>query len=402
MQRVAEYTIKGFLYQFNKSLLTILESSRDAVVTVEGIDEDIELVEHGQLTAIQCKYHEAIETFTLSSVYEPILQMMNHFVEHKADGRSYVIYAHYNGWEASHGSAVTIEMLDTVLRTDNRQLQKYCTALTGIIDLGAFLQRFRIEFGPSLDELTAQVCSRLQPEGFTSTEVETLVYPNAIHLISLRSIQHVEDNRRISKSEMIRELKGIKKTAITHWTLALKSRKLILESRRKQLKYHLDINSRNRYFIANSRYLDDFKANIVSFICDYISKYHHKPSHICTPLFCIDCTRAELDGIQYRLHQKGIISTDDYIGGVFDKEHFFREPMMRRHLYRNVEWEFAIRLTTWSDHRDVIVSKKPDDLFLLGECDLSRLDCRDVEIEILGSQSFPEIQYLMGVSNVYE
>jgi hypothetical protein len=36
MSRVADYTIKGFLYQFHKTLLEILTSAADAEITVEG------------------------------------------------------------------------------------------------------------------------------------------------------------------------------------------------------------------------------------------------------------------------------------------------------------------------------------------------------------------------------
>ncbi len=56
--RTADYTIQGFLYQFNKTLLSIIEASDDAEIVVEGLIEDIDI--HGplQTTAIQCKYHE--------------------------------------------------------------------------------------------------------------------------------------------------------------------------------------------------------------------------------------------------------------------------------------------------------------------------------------------------------
>jgi len=44
MSRAADYTIKGFLYQFNKTLIEILDSTEDCVVTIEGIVEDVEIV----------------------------------------------------------------------------------------------------------------------------------------------------------------------------------------------------------------------------------------------------------------------------------------------------------------------------------------------------------------------
>jgi len=41
MPQAADYIIKGFLYQFNKTLLEILNSQEDSIITVEGIVEDV-------------------------------------------------------------------------------------------------------------------------------------------------------------------------------------------------------------------------------------------------------------------------------------------------------------------------------------------------------------------------
>lgn len=75
MGRVADSTIKGFMYQFNLTLYQILKASDD-VIKVEGIVEDIDVSFNGHVTAIQCKYHEEQQKFQWSTVYKPILQMM--------------------------------------------------------------------------------------------------------------------------------------------------------------------------------------------------------------------------------------------------------------------------------------------------------------------------------------
>ncbi|EPZ53342.1 hypothetical protein H477_5105 [[Clostridium] sordellii ATCC 9714] len=53
MGRTADYTIKGFLYQFNLTLLKILESEDNDEITVEGIIEDIDVNSNGLINAIQ-------------------------------------------------------------------------------------------------------------------------------------------------------------------------------------------------------------------------------------------------------------------------------------------------------------------------------------------------------------
>ena len=76
MTRSADYTIQGFLYQFNKTLLEILKEADDSQITIEGIIEDIDIENCTGITAIQCKYHEG-QKFSLSKVHKPLLQMMH-------------------------------------------------------------------------------------------------------------------------------------------------------------------------------------------------------------------------------------------------------------------------------------------------------------------------------------
>ena len=64
MDRTADYTIKGFLYQINKTLVEILSADDDTTVNIEGVVEDIEVVGSTVMTGIQCKYHEAAVAFT--------------------------------------------------------------------------------------------------------------------------------------------------------------------------------------------------------------------------------------------------------------------------------------------------------------------------------------------------
>ena len=54
MGRIADATIKGFMYQFNLSLNEILKSA-DEVIKIEGIIEEIDKINKENITAIQCK-----------------------------------------------------------------------------------------------------------------------------------------------------------------------------------------------------------------------------------------------------------------------------------------------------------------------------------------------------------
>ncbi|MEC0664824.1 hypothetical protein P8864_02450 [Priestia flexa] len=68
MSRAADHTIKGFLYQFNKTLNAILISNEKDNVQIEGIIEDIDIRSSIFTSAIQCKYHESNSQFNLSDI----------------------------------------------------------------------------------------------------------------------------------------------------------------------------------------------------------------------------------------------------------------------------------------------------------------------------------------------
>jgi hypothetical protein len=403
MSRTADYTIQGFLYQFNKTALEILNAQNDDTIAVEGIVEDIEVTSSASLKAIQCKYHEASTSFTPSAIYKPLLQMMKHFTDNQSSDISYVLFAHFPGADTAQPCVGKNTMQDA-LNSNDKELQKYITSIPSSIDLDLFKAKFIMEFGQSYDEIVTLVGQQLELNGILPEEDETLVYPNAIHMIATLSIRHDPVERQVTKKKFISDLMSIRTTAISRWTLALKTRKNILEERRKQLKFNLDKNSRRRYFVINPVNIVDYEAEIVLFISDYIDKYHFKTAHISTPILCLCVNGAEVQDIQRRLYTKHIVATDGHVGGVFQESYFFREPFSSNNKGVNgkVQREFSLRILNWNDHGTILNNRKCDDLYIIGELDCDSLAAVDVNVERLEGATIKEIKYVMGLSNVYE
>jgi hypothetical protein len=401
MSRAADYTIQGFLYQFNKTALEILKAQDDDTITVEGIIEDIEVVSTASVKAIQCKYHEASTSFTASAVYKPLLQMLKHFSENPTSNVHYVLFAHFPGI-GTIPPAVDKSILQEALASQDKKLAKHVMAVPSDINLDSFEGRFTMEFGRSYDDITKQVCKELEANGIPEGDIETLAYPNTIHKIATLSVKHDPTERQITKKQFLFNLKAIRTTAISRWTLALKTRKKLLEARRKQLKIHLDKNARLRYFVIDPRSIEDFDTEIVLFITDYIDKYHFKPAHINTPILCLCANRSEIQEIQHRLYAKGIVATDGYVGAQFEESFFFREPLVSKGAGGKVKREFTVRILNWDDYGKMLNNRKCDDLFIIGEPDCDSLDKVDVNVERLAGATMKEIKYIMGVSNVYE
>jgi hypothetical protein len=402
MPRAADYTIKGFLYQFNKSILEILKSSDESTITVEGIVEDVEVATPSLTRAIQCKYHEAGGPFAPSSIFRPLLQMMHHFHSNADANIHYILFAHFQSVDTNAAGSIGRPDLEDALNSKNVDLQKLTEQLRGKVDLEGFLTRFTLEFGPAFNELVTEVCGALKANGIPEGDIDTLAYPNAIYIVARLSVKHDPAERSTTKPKFLKELKEIRKTAISRWTLALRTRKQLLEARRAQLKTHLDKNARLRHLVIDSKSLDDYSAEIVLFVRDYLDKYHFKPAHIYTPVFCLCTSLDDLNDVEYRLYEKGIICATGLIGGRFEAPHLFREPLYGKEVGGLLKREFSIRLLRWEDHGPELNVQKCEDLYIIGEPDCDSLDTGDVNVERLAASSLKEIKYLMGVSNVYE
>jgi hypothetical protein len=401
MPRTADYTIQGFLYQFNKTALEILRAQDDHTITVEGIVEDVEVGSPGSLTAIQCKYHETKTIFNASTAYKPLLHMLKHFSENPNANIRYVLFVYFSG-DIANAPTVDKSTFQAALNSKDKALKKQIQAIPSSIDLDGFQNKFTIEFGPSYDDITNQVGKELVANGIPVGDIETLAYPNAIHMIAMLSIKHDLTNRRITKKRFLSDLKAIRATAISRWTLALRTRDKLLKARRKQLKSHLDINSRLRYFVINPSSIDDYDAEIVIFISDYVDKYHFKAAHTDTPILCLVAALDHIQEIQHRLYAKGIRTASGYVGAQFEESDFFREPMSSKATGGKLKRDFVLRILSWHDHGKLLNKKKCADLFIIGEQDCDSLDTVDVNVERLSGVTIKEIKYIMGISNVYE
>lgn len=298
--------------------------------------------------------------------------------------------------------AIDKATLQAALASKNKELRRHVEAVPPGANLDSFVDRFTMEFGPSYDDITGQVGMELEANGIPKGDIETLAYPNAIHMIATLSVKHNPADRQITKKKFLSDLTAIRTTAISRWTLALKTRETLLQARRKQLKVHLDKNARLRYLVMDPSGIEDYKSEIVLFVTDYIDKYHFKPAHIRTPILCLCANRDEVQDIQRRLYAKGLLANDGYVGGQFEGSYFFREPLTSKGVEGKVNREFTLRILSWDDHGKMLNERKCDDLFIFGEPDCTALDTVDVNVERLAGATLKEIKYIMGVSNVFE
>jgi hypothetical protein len=288
MSRTADYTIQGFIYQFIITLQTILESSNpNAEIVVEGVIEDIDVLTPIEIEAIQCKYHEGKDKFTLSAIYKPVLQMLCYSQKNTTSKIKYRLYAHFPNETVGDKVTLTKADIKAILRTEDKNFKKYITELTSFKDTDEFISRFEMEYGASLEDSQKAVIVALSKEGFSTEDAEEIFFPNAIHRIAELSIKHNEAERKITKNDFVATLKEKKKTAINRWTKELQSFEKLLKKRREQLRENLNKNLRERVIILDSEYIKDFSSKSVQLIEELANKYNSKIKLHQSPLISI-------------------------------------------------------------------------------------------------------------------
>lgn len=397
MSRTADYTIQGFIYQFIITFHKLLTSADDAEITVEGIVEDIDIHTPSGQEAVQCKYHESKQKFTLSTIYKPVLQMLCHYKKHPTANIIYRLHAHFPNETVGSEKILTKAELDTILASQAADLKTYITELTGFKGGDEFLKRFKIEFGASLTDTERAVIVCLSNEGFTTEDATEIFYPNAIHAIAELSIQHDEAKRKIKKTAFLAQLQQKKKTAISRWTKELQHFEKLLTKRRKQLSESLQTNTRKRAIIIDGDYIPHFEDKIPLLIKEYIDKYNSKIKlHQC-PVFSLICDEDTLNKIWRTLNAKKIDVERGTVAGAFDLSRFLKEPMKSYKDGGNVE--FKMKLCNYKNDFERILSEANfDDIFIISDKSFPLEEKINCNIEEIKTFEINEIKYLLSLT----
>lgn len=396
MSRTADYTIQGFIYQFIITFQKLLLSTDDAEITVEGIVEDIDIVSPTGRDAIQCKYHESKQKFTLSSIYKPVLQMFCHYKKNQTANIKYRLHAHFPNETVNSEKSLTRAELDSILDSKAADLQTYITELNGFTGLDAFLAQFKIEFGASLADTERAVIVHLSNEGFSTEDATEIFYPNAIHAIAELSIQHDEQNRKIKKSSFLDNLKNKKKTAISRWTKELQDYSKLLTQRRKQISSILNNNSRKRAVILDSNFINDFEHQVPLLIQDYVAKYNSKIRLNQCPVFSLVCTEDMLNKVWKSLDAKKISVERGMIAGTFNATRFLRDPLKS---IKDGNVEFKLKICNNENEFESIVDEANfDDAIIVSDKDFAFEATIGCNIEKLKTQEIKEIKYLLSLT----
>lgn len=423
--RQANSAIKGFLYQFDKSLHEILSSGDGDIITLEGQIEDIDIISTAGTEAIQCKYHEG-DDFTISKVAEPILEMFCHYIRENVIGKKtkYVLYAYFQ---------TNVEIIehtvfhDFVMKTVNRDIiKKYFTHIFNICDAAIldianktrktkdetnriyeyfisdknsrtykipiedFFSCFTYRTAERHDRLKSSNIKLLENIANDGTIASSLYYPNAFTKVATMSSIADISKRKITKAELLSWLLAQHSLIANKWMFAVSDRKKVLKQQKTSLSSTFANNSDVRAFIFSSSFIKNNESGFINYFIEYTKKYYCKKSLQKPPIFIFDSDDTRLiDDVTVGLFSYQLKINNGRVGNKFVPDSFIENT--------NSSSDFSMKLALLTSiSEDILQRCGVNYLYHIGN-QPEPLISQFFRTEPLGITSLAELKYLVKI-----
>lgn len=201
--RSANAAIKGYIYQFDKTIIELLSADDDVVITVEGV-EDFDLTSFGSYEAVQCKYLEA-QAFSLPLIRDPVIAMLADSIKHS--DRKYRLYI-YCGDLSKFTTNLHLETLKQCLtKKPNTGPPLHLFSEYSDQQLNSFATRLILQAGKSYVQQNQDVMTVLtRVLSCTIEDCHDLFYPRSLNVVSHTAIQSEPSKRAISQKTFISQI----------------------------------------------------------------------------------------------------------------------------------------------------------------------------------------------------
>jgi len=367
--RQAIDTIRGYLYQFDNTILQILDHEDETSnFTVEGV-EDIDVEQIGNETiAIQCKYYEKSH-FTPSKIKEAISWMVKDFSKRIGEQKEliqYKLFGHYQSGQEKLPQSITTEYLKENFLTTRTQakedkpsvvIQVHMDLALSDENLELFISKLTLKIdGPTLDQQHSSILLRLIELNIcSSTDVE-FFYAKSIYIIRNLAKNPLETERKITKKKFINQLKDSKKMIFDYWYLE----KIEIENycRKIRKRYFNNTQSKmNRFFLIEVLDLEYCEIkDIVKNISDRWSNLNtrNQPEKFCPFIYLHNINDEDLVRLKRELIIDKYVIEDGYYfkDGEFNIDLYLREVLEHGNPYRT-----KIKFINTLDELRLVLSK---------------------------------------------
>ena len=417
------------MYQFDKSLYEVLISNDSQTVMLEGQIEDIDIVSSAATETIQCKYHED-KDYTISSVAEPILEMLCHYIIHRViDHKTrYILYAYFK----NNVEVVTASDLDEFLKKtkDQEILVKYFHQIYSVknieilelankqkksreekisikdyfianrsdliyrLPIKDFFEVFEYRKAERHDDLKQKIMQELAKK-VDMTTASQMYYPNAFTKIAVMSSYSNPEQREITKGQLWEWLNEQKSLLVTKWIFEIRDRKIVLKEKRKYLSSIFSGNSDIRAFAFSGSFIEQNKKVLVQFFIEYIRKYFSKIKLQKPPIFLLEGADISfINSLIQELFRYQVTVNNGMVGDLFLEESFVNNT--------NCSGNFSAKIASLDKANAEILQKMQVNYLLYVGYHRNPLFSICFRTEILGIKSIPELRYLVGIDKTLE
>jgi len=373
--RSAVDTIRGYFYQFDLSILSILRlTSPSDTVEIECI-EDVDIRTATELTATQCKYYAKTE-YNHSVIKDAVKHMVSHFKESLAGAKPKVLYSikgHYASGQEKLDGVIDIDFLKKHFLTYTKEkITHYHHIDLGLSDseLEEFLKRLTINVrSQAFDEQFHDVVGALRVIfGGTQFSAEYFYYNNALALIRTLAIKANPAERTITKKDFLARI-NTSTVLFNEWFVEKKGKKAHLAALRKEYFTELNVSPFERFFLvetdANSYDRSDLKDLVFEISKKWAKLSAREPSPFCPYIYVHGVPDGELLALKRELSTEGFKLID---GHEFQGADFSHHAVMQKATHGSgIKIKFLNTLTNVEQTVDAVTKTRRIYQFYLGD-----------------------------------
>ncbi len=334
--RSAVDTIRGYFYQFDLSILSILQlTSPDDSIEIE-CTEDIDIRTATDVTATQCKYYAKTE-YNHSVIKDAVKHMVSHFKESLVGTKPKVFYSikgHYASGQEKLDSGIDVDFLKKHFLTYSEgkgaaKVTRHHHSELGLsdADLVEFLKRLTINVrAKEFDEQYRQVLEALRGIfGGTQFSAEYFYYNNALAVIRELSIKAAQADRAITKKEFLARI-NTSSILFNEWFVEKKGKRAHLAALRKEYFTELNVSPFERFFLvetdADSYARSDLKELFFELSRKWAKLSAREPAPFCPYVYIHGVPDDELLALKRELSTEGfkLIDGHDFQGADFSHQ----------------------------------------------------------------------------------
>ncbi|MBI4977320.1 MAG: hypothetical protein HZC28_07560 [Spirochaetes bacterium] len=302
------YAIKGFAFQFDKTILELLNSSDENKDLYFEKIQDISDDDY----VIQVKYKET-QDYSDNKIKEPVIQLIEEFKQDQS--KIYNLYCHFNN-ESSRIETIDNAKLDSILSLstgkskDALKLNKRINAIDTNVR-SSFIAKFKLIFATTYDNQFQQILIKLKTYSFVGEgdDVAIFYYSNMVDYLKRIIINNTDPKKRkCTKKQLLNFIKTGKKLIFNTSFKEYKGEQAFLSF----IKSKFVKARKNQNNLINLGDLQiDSSISLTKLIIDITERYFKKSTFDIEPLTFV-ITDNEVNNIKKDLINNEILFNDGY------------------------------------------------------------------------------------------